>query len=123
MKNANTHGMDCLTFCLRGMNENLFEFAKTGPGKGILRVLKTITPTLEGRMKEYIWAANITVMSQALAQIKGLPLTLEGAVETIASPEFNHFEQELRDTIDRNFPLLMSKLTRQQRKRLESLAA
>lgn len=123
MKNTYTHGMDCLTFCLRGMNENLFKFAKTGHGRGILKVFKTITPTVQGRMQDYILAINISAATVALGQLMGMPNTLEGAVETVNSPEFNLLEQELRSTISENFPQLISKLTPQQRKRLENLVA
>jgi hypothetical protein len=115
--------MDCLTFCIRSMDDSIFKFAKTDAGKGCIKILKKINPTNEARLKDYILFSHTCIMSQALTQLMGNSLNVDGAIKTIASPLFTEFQEDLVNTINKNFPMLMSKLTRKQRRKLEALVA
>ncbi|MFZ6847267.1 hypothetical protein [Undibacterium sp. RuRC25W] len=115
--------MDCLTFCINSMDESLLKFANYDAGKNTIKILNKIYPTINERLKVYILISHSYIMTQALTQLMGNPLNVDGATETISSPIFAKFQKNLIETVNKNFPMLMSKLTQEHRMKLEALFA
>ncbi len=116
-------GMDCLTFCIRGMNQQLVDFASTDDGEKMLSVIGLISPTGPGRMREFLLFYNSVFLAHAMAETMGLKMTPHTAWTIMNAPAFTAFHEELCDTVYGNFDMLMSKLTSAQRKKLEALVA
>ncbi len=120
---AQAVGMDCLTFCIRGMNQQLVDFASTDDGEKMLSAIRLISPTVPGRMREFLLFYNSVFLAQAMTETMGLKMTPHTAWTIMNAPAFGIFQKELCDTIYENFDMLMSKLTSGQRKKLEALVA
>lgn len=116
-------GMDCLTFCIRGMNQQLVDFASTDDGEKMLSVIGLISPTVPGRMREFLLFYNSVFLAQAMTEMMGLKMTAHTAWTIMNAPAFTAFQKELCDTVYENFDMLMSKLTPAQRRKLEALVA
>ena len=115
--------MNCLEFCIRGMNQKLIDFSNTDDGKNSLNFIKLIGSTSFERIREYVLLYNSVFLAKAMAETIGISLNSHTAWTLMNAPSFNTFQQELIETINRNFGLLMSKLTRKQRRQLEALVA
>lgn len=112
-------GVDCLTYCIRGMNERLITHAQSEAGRRFLKLWKRISPSVHERIREFILFYNSALMAQAL----GYTTNNKDAFDVLTSPMFMELQHELADTVHQNFELLFSKLTRQQRRKLQALAA
>lgn len=108
-------GMDCLTYCIRGMNQRFVDFA-TGPkGTRFLRVVNRTTSDPAERAKELIIFYNSTFLGEALTMLHLGADTLE----VMSSNEFLVFYEELRKTVDENIQVLLTNLNRQKRRQLQ----
>lgn len=116
-------GMDCLAFCIRGMNQKLLDFTTSAEGKKMLKLIRLISPTVPGRIREFFLFYNSIFLAQAMAETMGLELTPHTAWTVMNAPAFSTFHKELCDTVYENYDLLMSKLSRQQRRKLQALVA
>jgi hypothetical protein len=115
----NDLNIDCLSYCIRGMNDRLINFAKTESGKRYMGMCKRISPTGHERICEFILFYNSVFMTEAL----GYTTNNKDAFDVLTSPLFMELHDELSKTVHQNFELLFSKLTRQQRRKLQALAA
>ena len=115
----NDLNIDCLSYCIRGMNDRLINFAKTESGKRYMSMCKRISPTVHERICEFVLFYNSVFMTEAL----GYTTNNKDAFDVLTSPMFMELQHELADTVHQNFDLLFSKLTRQQRRKLQALAA
>ena len=115
----NDLNIDCLSYCIRGMNDRLVNFAKTESGKRYMGMCKRISPTGHERICEFILFYNSVFMTEAL----GYTTNNKDAFDVLTSPLFMELHDELSKTVHQNFELLFSKLTRQQRRKLQALAA
>ena len=115
--------MNCLEFCIRGMNQKLIDFSSTDEGKNSLNFIKRMCSTSFERIREYVVLYNSVFLAQAMAETIGISLNAHTAWTLMNAPSFNTFHKELIETINRNIEMLMSKLTRKQRRKLEALVA
>lgn len=115
--------MNCLEFCIRGMNQKLIDFSSTDEGRNSLKFIKHMGSTSIERIREYVVLYNSAFLAQAMAKTIGISLNPHTAWTLMNAPSFNTFHKELIETINRNFEMLMSKLTRKQRRKLEALVA
>lgn len=111
----------CLQYCINGMSDRIFSFARTKDGKSLLDAYKKLFFIRENQIKELLIAYNSYFMVQAAMQIKGMPKNHRSVIEFMASEEFNALEGELRKTVTDNYPMLMSCLKNKQKRRLEAL--
>jgi hypothetical protein len=115
--------MDCLEFCIRGMNQKLIDFSSTEEGRNSLKFIKHMGSSSIERIREYVVLYNSVFLAQAMAETIGISLNPHTAWTLMNAPSFNTFQKELIETVNRNFGMLMSKLTRKQRRKLEALVA
>lgn len=115
--------MTCLQYCLNGMSDRIFSFAKTKEGKALLGAYKKFFFIRENQIKELLIAYNSYFMVAAVMQLKGMPQTPQSVIEFMASEEFNALHLELTKTIEDNYPMLMSCLDRKQKRKLDALLA
>lgn len=115
--------MNCLEFCIRGMNQKLIDFSTTNDGKNCLKFIKHTGSNSNERIREYVVLYNSVFLAQAMAETIGISLNPHTAWTLMNAPSFNTFHKELIETINKNFDMLMSKLTRKQRRKLENLAS
>ena len=115
--------MNCLEFCVRGMNKKLIDFSSTEEGRNSLNFIKHMGSTSIERIREYVVLYNSVFLAQAMAETIGISLNAHTAWTLMNAPSFNTFHKELIETVNRNFAMLMSKLTKKQRRKLESLVA
>ena len=116
MKNIN-----CLQYCINGMNDRNFSFAKTNEGKALLEVFKKWSSKHDERIKELLIGYNSYFMVQAGMTLSGMPKTPRSVIEFMGSDDFTKLHDELTKTILDNYPLLMSCLKNKQKRRLEAL--
>lgn len=117
--NANT----CLQYCINGMSDRLFSFAKTTEGKKLIAVYKKFCFIRETQIKELLIAYNSYFMVAAVLKLKGLPEHPRYVIEFMASEEFNSLHIELTKSIEDNYPMLMSCLNKKQKRKLDALFA
>lgn len=113
--NAIIGGMDCLTYCVRGMNQRFVDFATGQKGLRFLRVVNRTTSDPVERAKELIVFYNSNFLTEALTMLN----LGADTIEVVSSDEFLEFYEELRNTVNENIQLLLSKLNRQQRRQLQ----
>ena len=113
--------MNCLQYCINGMSDRIFSFAKTKEGKALLDAYKKLIVIRENQIKELLIAYNSYFMVAAAIQLKGLPQHPRAVIEFMASEEFSDLHAELVKTVEDNYPMLMSCLDRKQRRKLEAL--
>jgi len=115
--------MNCLQYCINGMSDRIFSFAKTKEGKSLIAVYKKFCFIRESQIRELLIAYNSYFMVQAAMQLKGLPEHPRSVIEFMASEEFNALHLELTKTVEDNYPMLMSCLDRKQKRKLDALFA
>lgn len=115
--------MTCLQYCIKGMNDRIFSFAKTKQGKALLSAYKKFFFIRENQIKELLIAYNSYFMVAAVLKLKGLPEHPQSVVEFMASEEFNVLHLELTKTVEDNYSMLMSCLDRKQKRKLNALFA
>lgn len=113
----------CLQYCINGMSDKIFNFAKTKDGKALIGVFKKMGSTNDERTKELLIGYNSYFMVQAGMQIKGMPKHPLSVIEFMSSKDFTALHDELTKTIQDNYPVLMSCLDRKQKRKLEALFA
>lgn len=112
--------MTCLQYCINGMSDRIFSFAKTKEGKNLIAVHKKWLFIRENQIKELLIAYNSYFMVSAAMQLKGMPQHPRSVIEFMASEEFTALHDELTKTVEDNYPMLMSCLDRKQKRKLDS---
>lgn len=115
--------MTCLQYCINGMSDRIFSFAKTKEGKALVGAFKKLMFIRENQIKELLIAYNSYFMVAAALKLKGLPEHPLSVIEFMASEEFNALHLELAKTVEDNYPMLMSCLDRKQKRKLDALFA
>jgi hypothetical protein len=113
----------CLQYCINGMSDKLFNFAKTQDGKKLIQIFKKWGSTNDERIKELLIGYNSYFMVQAGMQLKGMPKHPLSVIEFMGSEDFTALHDELTKTVQDNYPMLMSCLDRKQKRKLEALFA
>ena len=113
----------CLQYCINGMNDKLFNFAKTKDGQKLIQIFKKWGSTTDDRIKELLIGYNSYFMVQAGMQLKGMPKHPLSVIEFMGSEDFTALHDELTKTVQDNYSMLMSCLDRKQKRKLEALFA
>lgn len=113
----------CLQYCIHGMGDRIFSFAKSKDGKALLETYKKVFVIREIQIRELLIAYNSYFMVLAAMQLKGMPKTQNSVIEFMTSEDFSKLHDELAKTVEDNYPMLMSCLNRKQRRELEALLA
>ena len=111
----------CLQYVVNGMNDRIFSFAAMPDGKKIVTVYKELFPSYDEKVKELLIAYNSYFMVQAAIQLRGMPKTPRSVIEFMFSEDFNKLQEELTQTVQDNYSMLMSCLSRKQKRKLEAL--
>ena len=111
----------CLQYVINGMNDRIFSFAAMPDGKKIVTVYKELFPSYDEKVKELLIAYNSYFMVQAAIQLRGMPKTPRSVIEFMFSEDFNKLQEELTQTVQDNYSMLMSCLSRKQKRKLEAL--
>ncbi|WP_175785000.1 hypothetical protein [Burkholderia cenocepacia] len=115
------NSMTCLQYVIRGMNDKVFDFAKSKNGKLLVAAYKESIFCREDQVEEFLIAYNSYFLVAAAMQLKGLPKTPKAVVEFMTSDEFDELAYEVRAVVTNNLSTLMSCLSRKQKRRLEAL--
>lgn len=113
----------CLQYCINGMSDKIFNFAKTLDGKNLIHIFKKWGSTNDERIKELLIGYNSYFMVQAGMQLKGMLKHPRSVIEFMGSEDFTSLHDELTKTVQDNYPMLMSCLDRKQKRKLEALFA
>lgn len=113
----------CLQYCINGMNDRIFNFAKIQDGKVLIAVFKKWGLTTDEQIKELLIGYNTYFMVQAGMQLKGMPKHPKSMIEFMSSEDFKALHDELTKAVQNNYPVLMSCLDRKQKRKLEALFA
>jgi hypothetical protein len=113
----------CLQYCINGMSDKVFNFAKTQDGKKLIDIFKKFGSTTDERIQELLIGYNSYFMVQAGMQLKGMPKHPRSVIEFMGSEEFKALHDELTKTVQDNYSMLMSCLDRKQKRKLEALFA
>lgn len=113
--------MTCLQYCINGMSDRIFSFAKSKDGKPLVNAFKKLMFIRENQIKELLIAYNSYFMVAAAMQLKGMPQTSRSVIEFMASEEFAVLQDEVTKTIEDNYAMLMSCLDRKQKRKLDTL--
>ena len=106
----------CLQYCINGMNDRIFNFAKTKDGEVLIAVFKKWGLTTEEQIKELLIGYNTYFMVQAGMQLKGMPKHPKSVIEFMTSENFLTLHAELTSTVKEPFSMLMSYLDRKQKR-------
>lgn len=113
----------CLQYVINGMSDRIFSFAATPDGKKLLIVYKKLFQSYDEQVKELLIAYNSYFMVQAAIQLRGMPKTPRSVIEFMFSEDFSHLQEELTQTVQDNYSMLMSCLSRKQKRKLAALLA
>jgi hypothetical protein len=119
----NTKNMTCLQYCINGMSDKIFDFAKTKDGQALVQIFKKWGSTRDEQIKELLIGFNSYYMVQAAMQIRGMPKHPRSVIEFMTSEDFTKLHDELTKTVQDNYPLLMSFLKSKQKRKIEALFA
>lgn len=111
----------CLQYCIKGMGKPLFNFANTKDGKTLININKKMMSNRDEQIKETLIAFNSYFMVQAAIKIKGLPKNPQSVIKFMGSEDFNHFHQEIINTVNDNYPMLVNCLSSKDKRKLHAL--
>ncbi|WP_036018788.1 hypothetical protein [Paraburkholderia mimosarum] len=113
--------MTCLQYCINGMSDRIFNFAKTKEGKALVAAYKKLIFCREDQAEEFLIAYNSYYMVVAAMRLKRMPNTPKSVVNFMLSEEFEELSEEIRKVVTENYEMLMSFLDRKQKRKLEAL--
>lgn len=111
----------CLQYCVNGMNDKIFNFARSRDGKALIEVFKKWGSNRDEQIKELLIGYNSYYMVIAAMELRGLPKHPRSVIEFMASEDFSELHAELIRTVKENYALLMSCLKSKQKRRIEAL--
>lgn len=115
------NNMTCLQYVTKGMDDKIFDFAKSENGKLLVAAYRKSIFCREDQVEEFLIAYNSYFLVVAAMQLKGLPKTPKAVVRFVISEEFDELSYEVRKAVTDNFSTLMSYLSRKQKRRLQAL--
>lgn len=113
----------CLQYCINGMNDKLLEYASAKEGRALIEKFKAYTANRDIQIQELIVSHNSYYMVLAAIQVHGLPKTEQSVRDFIGGYEFKHMHDEIIKAVQNNYPMLMSGLSKKQKRKLDSLFA
>jgi hypothetical protein len=117
---STTQYSDCLIYCIKGMDDRLFDFYEKH--KPLFRVLLNGVKTREEKIHEFLYFTNGYHLTVGFAKLNKYEIhSLSEAFSLVANPVRIEFEVELNETLKANQKLLLSKLTKKQMKKLNSI--
>ncbi|MDA8453681.1 hypothetical protein M4R22_02780 [Acidovorax sp. GBBC 3334] len=111
----------CLQYCVNGMSDRIFSFAKSKDGKALLHFYKKNFTSREVQIRELLIAYNSYFMVQAAIQLKGMPKTRMSVIKFMTSEGFTRLNDELVKTVEGNLKMLLSCLSSKQKRKLDEL--
>lgn len=111
----------CLQYIVNGMGKPLFNFANTKDGKTLININKKMMSNRDEQIKETLIAFNSYFMVQAAIKIKGLPKHPQSVIKFMGSEDFDHLHKEITNTVNSNYPMLMSCLSSKEKRKLNAL--
>lgn len=111
----------CLQYCIKGMGKPLFEFTTTKEAMKYIEVFKKIKFNRDAQIKELLIVYNSYHMVQGAIQLRGLPKSQESVLRFMLSEDFDELHNEIVKTVEMNYPMLMSCLTRKDKRKLHTL--
>lgn len=111
----------CLQYCIKGMGKPLFDFAKTKEATKYIEVFKNMKFNRDAQIKELLIVYNSYHMIQGSIQLRGLPKTQESVVRLMMSKDFDELHKEIVKTVEKNYSMLMSCLTKHDKLKLNAL--
>lgn len=111
----------CLQYIVNGMGKPLFNFANTKDGKTLININKKMMSNRDEQIKETLIAFNSYFMVQAAIKIKGLPKYSQSVIKFMGSEDFDHLHKEITNTVNSNYPMLMSCLSSKEKRKLNAL--
>lgn len=113
----------CLQYCISGMSDRMFTFAKTTEGKKLIETSKIMAHNHDEQIMEVLIAYNSYFMVQGAIMALRLPKTQNSVVKFMMSEHFNQLHNEVVKTVQENYTLLMSCLKSKDKRKLEALFA
>jgi len=113
----------CLQYCISGMSDRMFSFAKTTEGKKLIDTCKMMAPNRDEQIKEVLIAYNSYFMVQGAITALRLAKTQDSVVKFMMNEHFNQLHNEVVKTVQENYTLLMSCLKSKDKRKLEALFA
>jgi len=111
---------DCLIYCIKGMDDRLFDFYDTH--KPLFRILLNRVKTREEKIHEFLYFPNAFHLSLSIAKAMNSPTySIIEIIRLVTNPVRNELEVKLNETLKTNQKLLLSKLTSKQMERLNSI--
>lgn len=111
----------CLQYCINSMSDRIFEFANTKDGKFLVESYKKLIFCREDQIEALLIDYNSFYMVQAAMKLKCLPETMPSLIAFMTSENFAQLHAELTYTVRSNYSLLVSRLGKKQRKKLEKM--
>lgn len=111
----------CLQYCVNGMNDRIFSFAKTKDGTLLITAYKKLFKVREIQIRELLIAYHSYFMVLAAIELKGMPKNQRSVIRFMKSDDFVRLHDELVKIVEDNYPMLMSHLDSKQKKKLNAL--
>lgn len=111
----------CLQYCIKGMSKPLFDFATNKEATKYIEAFKKMKFNRDDQIKELLIIYNSYHMVQGAIQVKGLPKTQDSVVHFMMSKDFDELHKEIVKTVEKNYSMLMSCLTRKDKRKLHAL--
>lgn len=111
----------CLQYCIKGMGKPLFNFVKTEEGRKLIAAYKKFMFNRDNQIKETLISFNTYFMVQSVIEVKGLPKTEESVIGFMSSKEFDKLHKEIIKTVYDNYPMLMTRLSSKDKRKLHAL--
>lgn len=111
----------CLQYVTNGMNQKLVDFAKSEAGRPLVYAFKNLIVGRDRQIKALISASNSYYMVQAAIGLQSLPKTPQSVFNFMKSSEFDRLDQEIVETVDKNYTMLISRLSKKQKREIDSL--
>lgn len=111
----------CLQYCINGMGKGLFEFASTEDAMKYIEVFKKMMFNRDDQIKELLIIYNSYHMVQGAIQVVGLPKTQESVVRFMMSKDFDELHKEIVKSVNDNYTMLMSCLSKKEKRKLHAL--
>lgn len=111
----------CLQYCILGMGKPLFDFAKSEEAMKYIEVFKKMKFNRDAKIKELLIVYNSYHMVQGSIQLRGLPKTQESVLRFMSSKDFDGLHSEIVKTVEMNYSMLISCLSKKDKRKLHAL--
>lgn len=111
----------CLQYCIKGMSKRLFDFAKNKEATKYIEAFKKMKFNRDDQIKELLIVYNSYYMVQASIKLRGLPDSKESVLQFMSSKDFDELHNEIVKAVEMNYPMLMSCLSKKEKRKLIAL--